>query len=242
MIMQLNMSINDTSSRKADPGWQYGVADPKDPNVIKCCFCDKVTKGGIYRHKQHLVGGYRNATACKRYLPNVAEEIRNYMAKRKELKEQMNEIPDFDEIGEEDEDEEDTDALETTTKSSGGSVKSKLKRPASTSKQKGPMDLYFNVEPEIAAKKMKGKQSTLTFCKKELRDQAVQRFFRWMYDAGLPFNCVNYDSFGAMIEAVGRHCPGMKPPTYHEGRVTYLKKELAHTENLMKKNTEEWPI
>ena len=45
-----------------------------------------------------------------------------------------------------------------------------------------------------------------------------------MYDAGLPFNCVNHKSFDKFIEAVGQHGPEMKPPTFHEVRVTHLKK------------------
>jgi len=46
-----------------------------------------------------------------------------------------------------------------------------------------------------------------------------------MYDAGFPFNCINYvESFGEFIEVVGQYGPGMKPLTYHEVRVPHLKK------------------
>ncbi|GFS36181.1 hAT dimerization domain-containing protein [Actinidia rufa] len=51
---------------------------------------------------------------------------------------------------------------------------------------------------------------------------------------------VNYPSFGPMIESIGQYGPGMKPPSYHETRVTYLKKELAHTNDLMKDHRENW--
>ena len=36
------------------------LPNEQDLNTIICIFCNKVTKGGIYRHK-HLVGGHRNA-------------------------------------------------------------------------------------------------------------------------------------------------------------------------------------
>ena len=52
-------------SERKDPGWKYvRLRNEKYSNTIICIFCDKVTKGGIYRHKQHLVGGHRNAKKC----------------------------------------------------------------------------------------------------------------------------------------------------------------------------------
>ena len=66
--------------------------------------------------------------------------------------------------------------------------------------------------------------------KKILRERAVSAFAIWMYDAGLPFNYVNHKSFDKFIEAVGQHVPGMKPPTFHEIRVTHLKKEVEKVE------------
>ncbi|RVW13977.1 hypothetical protein CK203_117186 [Vitis vinifera] len=43
-----------------------------------------------------------------------------------------------------------------------------------------------------------------------------------------------------MIEAIGHYGVGMKGPTFHEVRVTNLKKELALTKNLMKDHMVEW--
>ncbi|KAL7222083.1 hypothetical protein ACSBR1_023905 [Camellia fascicularis] len=60
-----------------------------------------------------------------------------------------------------------------------------------------------------------------------------------MYDAGIPLNAVNYESFGPMIEAIGQYGPSMKPPTYHKVRITQLKKEVKHTEDLMKNHKED---
>ena len=52
-------------SERKDPGWKYPMLpNEEDLNTFICIFCDKVTKGGIYRHKQHLVGGHRNANRC----------------------------------------------------------------------------------------------------------------------------------------------------------------------------------
>ncbi|XP_020690427.1 probable glutamyl endopeptidase, chloroplastic [Dendrobium catenatum] len=75
--------------------------------------------------------------------------------------------------------------------------------------------------------------------KKEMRGRAVQVFSRWMYDAGIPFNAVNYDSFPIMVEALGQFGHGMKPPSYHEARVTYLRKEVGHTHELLRRHQED---
>ena len=53
-------------------------------------FCDKVTKGGIYRHKQHLVGRYGNAKKCRKCPEHVREEMEEYMSSKKNKKKQMN--------------------------------------------------------------------------------------------------------------------------------------------------------
>ena len=48
-----------------------------------------------------------------------------------------------------------------------------------------------------------------------------------------PHTCT-YDSFAPMIEAIGQFGPGLKPPSYHELRVSCLKKELESANELMK--------
>ncbi|XP_019252818.1 PREDICTED: uncharacterized protein LOC109231627 [Nicotiana attenuata] len=65
-------------------------------------------------------------------------------------------------------------------------------------------------------------------------------FARWVYDAGLPFNCVNYDTFGDFIEVVGQYGPGMKPPTYHEIRGPYLNKEVEETNKIVEEHKVVW--
>ncbi|KAL6335945.1 hypothetical protein AAG906_003570 [Vitis piasezkii] len=76
--------------------------------------------------------------------------------------------------------------------------------------------------------------------KKEARERACMLITRWMYEAVIPFNAVTYPSFQPMIEAIGQYGVGMKGPTFHEVRVTNLKKELALTKDLMKDHMVEW--
>ncbi|RWR88536.1 hypothetical protein CKAN_01755500 [Cinnamomum micranthum f. kanehirae] len=163
----------------------------------------------------------------------------------------MNMLPHFDELANALEDDDD-DVVEVNERgkrplgrgsqvSSTHSTASKPKKP----KQKGPMDVFFTPNPDVAVqnRKTQGKQTRIDEndpYRKELRERACQRFARWIYDARLPSTAINYDSFGPMIEAIGQYGPGMKPPTYHELRVPLLKKEIVHTNNLMKDHREEW--
>ena len=55
-----------------------------------------------------------------------------------------------------------------------------------------------------------------------------------MYEDTIPFIAITYLSFQPMIEAIGQYGVGMKGPTFHEVRVTSLKKELTLTKYLMK--------
>uniref|UniRef100_A0A0R0H3S6 BED-type domain-containing protein n=1 Tax=Glycine max TaxID=3847 RepID=A0A0R0H3S6_SOYBN len=61
-----------TRKNKADPGWKYCHSLVEgDTNTIVCNFCGKITKGGITRAKQHLIGKSGNVAACKKTPPNT---------------------------------------------------------------------------------------------------------------------------------------------------------------------------
>ncbi|KAL0406491.1 UNVERIFIED_CONTAM: hypothetical protein Slati_3963000 [Sesamum latifolium] len=67
--------------------------------------------------------------------------------------------------------------------------------------QLGPINLYFTKESNEAMQQRKGKEAkVIDEAKKKLRENAVQKICRWMYDAGLPFNAVNYESLGQQLK------------------------------------------
>ncbi|RVW19008.1 hypothetical protein CK203_095024 [Vitis vinifera] len=245
--------VDSSASGRRDPGWKYGrLVNEKDLNTIICIFCEKVTKGGIYRHKQHLVGGYRNAKKFRKCPEHVREEMEEYMSSKKNQKEQMNmgsEYVNEDLFGLEDEDigEEINSRTNVTNISSGGSNRGGSSGRTFSSKkprQKGPMDHFFTPNAEMVVQNQRsGKMNQTTIndaYKKEARERACTLITRWMYEAAIPFNAVTYPSFQPMIEAIGQYGVGMKGPTFHEVRVTNLKKELALTKDLMKDHMVEW--
>ncbi|XP_075504344.1 uncharacterized protein LOC142541764 [Primulina tabacum] len=232
------MSNTTIPSNRKDIAWNYAtLPDPKNPNFVCCSFCGKITNGGIYRHKLHLVGGNRNVKACPKCPEHVKEEIKGFMQKKSVLKNQIDDIPHLDDIVDLEEDEDDDD-IQTKMKGkrpmSGPTVQGKR------CKQAGPIDLYFakDVEEIVRQRRAKNK-GQYDENKKKLREDAVQKFATWMYDAGIPFNVVKYDSLQPCIDAIGTFGVGMKTPSYHEVRVKYLKKELGNTNLLLKSHEED---
>ncbi|KAK4846824.1 hypothetical protein QYF36_022333 [Acer negundo] len=61
-----------------------------------------------------------------------------------------------------------------------------------------------------------------------------------MYDDGILFNVVNYDSFKVFCEALRHYGPGIKPPGFYEVKVLFLKKEVENTRSAMKDHIETW--
>ncbi|KAG5619915.1 hypothetical protein H5410_005133 [Solanum commersonii] len=169
------------ASKKRDIGWNYGTQGATKDSV-NCNFCGSTFNGGITRHKQHLVGGFKNPE----------------------------EYIDIDDVDDMDEYAEMMPPSKTPKISSSGG--------ASSTARKGPMNLYYPQKSTQKGGFEKG--GGIDETKKILREHAVSAFAIWMYDAGLPFNCVNHKSFNKFIETVGQHGPGMKPPTFHEVRVT----------------------
>ncbi|GJU77250.1 zf-BED domain-containing protein [Tanacetum coccineum] len=88
----------------------------------------------------------------------------------------------------------------------------------------------------------KGKvQSTLNkIYKKDERDKVCQQIARFFYTSALSFNCVKNPEFKKMIQMVGDFGRGLDPPSYHEMRVTYLKKEVDYTKALLEDYKKEW--
>lgn len=131
-------------------------------STLMCIFCDKVTKGGLYRSKQHLVGGYKNVNKHTKCLEHVREEIKDYASTQKSKNEQMNmknQNANKDLFGflDEDFDEEIDSRIGVTNISSGGSnrvgsfgktMQSSLKKP----RQIGPMDHFFTPNAKVSSK------------------------------------------------------------------------------------------
>ncbi|XP_075086058.1 uncharacterized protein LOC142168802 [Nicotiana tabacum] len=209
---------------RKDPAWAYSErVCETNKMAIRCLFCDKISNGGIYRQKAHLIGGDPNVASCPKVPSHVKEDLKAFLHKKRELKTQLIHEQELYNLDDDDETEEGDDASSLPPKSQKrGRMQPMSSSCGSTGKTKGPMDCYFSQKSGDKEGKSGNPQID---AKAILRDRVVTMFARWMYDASLPFNCVNYtDTFSAFIQAIGQYGPGMKPPTYHEVRGPYLKK------------------
>ncbi|KAH0749021.1 hypothetical protein KY290_028253 [Solanum tuberosum] len=225
------------ASKKRDIGWNYGTQGATKDSV-NCNFCGSTFNGGITRHKQHLVGGFKNVKQCTACPLAIREEVRAYMQNKiaNNPKFQVRlpeEYIDIDDVDDMDEYAEMIPPSKTPKISSSGGASSTARNGT-----KGPMNLYFPHKSTQKGGFEKG--GGIDETKRILRERAVSAFAIWMYDAGLPFNCVNHKSFDKFIETVGQHGPGMKPPTFHEVRVTHLKKEVEKVEKIIDEHKVQW--
>lgn len=142
------------SSAKKDHGWKYVyLLKPPSTNDLVSNFCDKVTKGGIYRAKQHLVGEHQNASMCKKCPAHVHEELPEYMRKKTAIQElDKGPFVDFEDIERhgDDEDEDEIVAIANAKVSHEGS--NKVPNASEKPKIKGSMDVYFSQDAEKAVR------------------------------------------------------------------------------------------
>ena len=74
------------TSKASDPAHKYATRNPTCLYKFTCNFCGKETTGGVFRAKEHLIGGRRNAKSCPKVPSEVKKEIEEYMAGRKQAR------------------------------------------------------------------------------------------------------------------------------------------------------------
>ncbi|KAI8524608.1 hypothetical protein RHMOL_Rhmol13G0162000 [Rhododendron molle] len=94
-------------SNRTDPAWKYSKRHEDNKFKFTCNFCNKVVTGSVYRVKLHLAGGYPDVTSCPNCPEPVKEEIMAFINKKKETASSITPLPDFDEMGNEEDIDED---------------------------------------------------------------------------------------------------------------------------------------
>ncbi|KAJ0685123.1 putative transcription factor/ chromatin remodeling BED-type(Zn) family [Helianthus annuus] len=232
IIMASASNSNSTTSTaksisisSSDPSRKYGTQDPNCRTNISCNFCGKMCKGGVYRLKQHLIGGFKNVVDCTKCPAHVRDEMLTYMQQKQMSKVEnvMNGRIGGNFVDLDDEIDEEEEELQANYKP---------KKP----RVKGLMNMHFN---SVRSPKQ---QTMNEICKKELRKNACKEISRWFLDAGLPYNAVNYASFFKAMEAVAQFGPGFKPPSMYELRVPLLKEEVKEVDTLVDEHKKEWAV
>ncbi|XP_028100177.1 uncharacterized protein LOC114299600 [Camellia sinensis] len=74
----------------------------------------------------------------------------------------------------------------------------------------------------------------------ENKQKHYRRMDKFVVNNAIPFNCVNNPIFPLMVKKIGDYGKGLVPPSYHEIRVTFLKKEVQETLQLLDEFKEQW--
>ncbi|XP_076917674.1 uncharacterized protein LOC143577833 [Bidens hawaiensis] len=212
-----------------DSGRKYGTCDPNNKSRFICDFCEKPTTGGVYRLKQHLVGGFTNVLKCMKCPLHVRQEIRDYMLKKARAKEVMNPLE-----GDYVFDDEEEECVITNRKRASGSVQENVPK-----KQK-PINTFFKPEDTLKGRKGGKKQTLNEVCKKELRENACREINKWFCDARIAFHAATYDSFQTMFNAVLQYGLGFKEPSMYELSVPLLRKEVEEINMQIDEHKKEW--
>jgi len=115
------------------------------------------------------------------------------------------------------------------------------RRQSPMKKHKGQMDRFvFPTPPDVLKGRKENKINISRVYDKELRDRACSAITRWLYDAWLPINATNYDSFKEALELVGQFGTCFKPPILYELRVPLLRKEVTEPEKKLVEHKSEW--
>ncbi|KAJ0535879.1 putative Zinc finger BED domain-containing protein [Helianthus annuus] len=134
----------------------------------------------------------------------------------------------------EDEDEDDQyNVQEVVTKKNV----SKKKKFVGSSNVRDSIDSMFKTDHG------KTKQTTMDRnnpIKEKLKMEAWDKFSTWAYSVGLPFNVVRDEGFQDMINAIGDYGRGMPAPSYHNIRVSLMKRKLEETKEFVDSFRPHW--
>lgn len=245
-------SLGSTHDPKTDPkhraksndlGWKYGYwPDLNDKNLVRCKLCDKDTKGGIRRLKEHLTGGYGDVKKCLKVTEEISKEMRDFMTKHKKMKAAI-------EIDEEQPQNEMGASQNSRTEPSSGTVSQKRKEILFEEKAhkhaRGSMDAFVRRTPEDVIDERWSKGASQTTLENRMRSEDERHklrsyFARWAYESGVPFNALKSKSFHILVEAIGQYGPGFKPPSMHDYRVSLLKSEMEAIKEIKEKHQSAW--
>ncbi|GKV27719.1 hypothetical protein SLEP1_g36855 [Rubroshorea leprosula] len=216
---------------------------------MMCNFCNKVTTGGITRAKRHQIGIKGDVAACPSCPQMVRDELFANLQKKNLEKDMLSGgNSSFDDDFGFGDDEEEVELRELPRGFVGSSLSiggSKNKKATTTGRAKGPMDLFMYQKPEAVLEKRKlkhdkGRQLNMKEYDKEMRPLTIQYIARFFYENGIAFNVARSTSFKKMVEAIGQYGPNLRPPSYHELRVSCLNKELEHTKKLLEYHKSQW--
>ncbi|XP_056850680.1 uncharacterized protein LOC108824656 [Raphanus sativus] len=213
-----------------DVGWEFGVlCNPKNVDKVKCKLCGKEFSGGIYRMKEHIAHVKGNVSPCPVSSKADQEKCKKAILDAKEKKNLKRKHD---------------QELRAEVNINRGSNTEELENELGTLKSphfQGPIDQYAtSINPEASLAAQTRQQSIHDAISKDKTHAVRQYCARWMYEANVPFNAIDNDSFKMFCEALGKFGPGWVPPSQYQLREPLLIEEQKRTKEKLKSLEEEW--
>jgi hypothetical protein len=99
--------------------------------------------------------------------------------------------------------------------------------------QNAPAENDQGQDGDQLANTRKSQTTVNQFYKKQEREEVCIQICRFFYTSAISFNGVKNPEFIKMVQMIGQYGKNLKPPSYHEIRVKYLKLEVQRTMNLV---------
>ncbi|XP_031392253.1 uncharacterized protein LOC116204300 [Punica granatum] len=209
-----------------DPAWAHGYEVPGERLKIKCKYCNKIVSGGPYRLKHHLGCTKINVSPCiavpddvKNNMLAICMHLEDISMKKKQASSCGLENDDVVDIDNDDEN------VGVGTKRKG--------------KETTEISTLFK-KKSLSIQSKQGQPTINQMMKKDLREDVCMQIARFFYTSAIPFNCVKNLEFEKMCQLIGKYGIGLKPPSYHELRDKYLRKEVDNTMSLLEEHKAMW--
>ncbi|ESW33617.1 hypothetical protein PHAVU_001G085000 [Phaseolus vulgaris] len=89
--------------------------------------------------------------------------------------------------------------------------------------------------------KRRGSQSTIdSIFKKSEREDTCQQIVLFFYNYAIAFNVARSEEFTKVVEMIAKQGLGIKPPSYHEIWVKYLKQQVEKTNQILEEHRLCW--
>lgn len=215
-----------SGKNSTDPTWEHCTKlsdDRKGRLQVKCKYCGKTNWGGVYRMKHHLAGTSKDTEPCVECPEDVRNFFINYLheAQKKKKKKVDSCFGDDENV--------DVEIDEISPLS----IKEKEIDETSQKRQRTMLDF-------VKRDTVLPKNTFNTVWKAKEREDVCQDICRCFYANSLPFNLVKDPFFITMLNSVAEYGKGFIPPSYHEVRVTFFKKEVESISKLVEKYKDEW--
>ncbi|CAI0467590.1 unnamed protein product [Linum tenue] len=255
-----SLAVNFTPPRLGyvDPGWEHGVAEDERKKKVKCNYCDKVVSGGINRFKQHLARIPGEVAPCRNAPEEVYLKIKENMKWHRTGKRQRqldsNGVSSFCEQSDEEEDEQDQDALVHLRQERSTVGEKRLRKDwkmglrgtspvggSESFQKKSRLDSIYlnssnNQPPPPSRLKVKNGWS------RRSRRDVVSSICKFFYQAGVPIEAANSQSFHRMLELVCQYGDGLVGPRSQVISGRFLQEEIATIKEHLLEYKASWAI